>query len=129
MIVSVENISKLTSAREVSTEEIESLLKQNPKWGFLLDVCHAATYSIERIKNYINKFNNKIKEIHLSYYKDKVEHLPVHQCDKKFFDAIKPIKNLNAPIVIETHSPKKRLDIYQKDIEFIREYLVNINSK
>ncbi len=117
MRVSIEN---MRLSRKIPIEEIESWLLKFPKFGLTLDINHAATFNIEEIQRYFDKFKNRIYEVHLSCFQNNIEHQPIHTSYTEYIQAIKPIKHLDVPVVLETSIPKNQKDLIEKDIEFLK---------
>ena len=85
------------------------------------------THAKNEVQKYIDLIGAKnIKYVHLSHYdesKDKKTHRFMHTADDETLKKIKPIKSLDAVIVIESHLLTADVKLMKKEIEFVRGWL------
>ena len=121
-IASIENGDwRKTCARRV--EEIEKILNENKDLKFVFDFAHALTICPEDIPKYINKFKDKIVEIHLSFIESPIrKHSFLHKKNgEKIRFLLKPLKKVTVPFILEYHiTNQNQIPLIQKDIEYIR---------
>ncbi len=103
--------------------QIEEILRKNKNLMFTFDFAHALTVSSDDIFVYINKFKDRLIEIHLSMLNKKLkDHYFLYKFDNpKLRKLIGNLKNVNAPIVLEcVASDLNEIRLIKKEIEYIR---------
>lgn len=120
--ISTENLKK---KRNIAISELKKIFNKYPKIGFCLDTSHAYSWSKYETGKLIKAFKDRITQIHLSARYKGSDHVPLRKASKDFLFSIKPIKNLNVPIVIEETIKKTNLKSVRKEIEYIKK---NLNS-
>jgi len=114
---STENMSK---KKKVTITKMEELLNEYPEMGLCLDVAHAYRWSKNETGELIKNFKGKITQIHFSgTYKGK-DHLSLKSVTKNFINSIKPIKELNVPIVIEEEIKIKSEKYLKEELKYIK---------
>ncbi len=118
--VSTENLHK---KGRYNFQEISIVLEKNPKIGLCLDVCHAFSISDEETGLIVERWKDRISQVHLSSVFRSRRHLPMQKASKRFLKSIEPIKDLSVPIVLEADFVEKDLDMIKEDIRYVRNLL------
>jgi hypothetical protein len=102
-----------------SPNDLLCFFKQNNNWKMVLDLnhCYSNDTSMQIAEEFIEKFKDRIAEIHLSGYAG--YHEPLYQTKQEII--MQFCKKIQAPIIIEStfNSP----DEAEKEIAYIREFL------
>ncbi len=104
-------------------DQIGEILEKNPNLKFTFDFAHAFSVSPDDIPKYIDKFRDKLIEIHLSMIEPKTkEHWFVHKFDsKEIRNLLKCLKKTNAPIVLECVAfNKDEICLIKEEIKYIK---------
>jgi len=107
-----------------NVEKIQGILKENPKLKFTFDFAHALTVSSNDIPLYIDKFKDKIIEIHLAMLNRNLkDHWFLHKYDStEIRNLLNHLKNIKAPIILEcVASNNDEVQLIKKEIEYIKE--------
>lgn len=107
-----------------NVEKIQEALKENPKLKFTFDFAHALTVSSNDIPLYIDKFKDKIIEIHLAMLnEDLKDHWFLHKYDnQEMRNLLNHLKNIKVPIILEcVASNNDEVQLIKKEIEYIKE--------
>ena len=99
-------------------------MKENPKLKFTFDFAHALTVSSNDIPLYIDKFKDKIIEIHLAMLNRNLkDHWFLHKYDStEIRNLLNHLKNIKAPIILEcVASNNDEVQLIKKEIEYIKE--------
>ncbi|MFH1366046.1 MAG: hypothetical protein ABIG99_01510 [Patescibacteria group bacterium] len=106
-----------------NVENIKSILDKNEELKFTFDVAHAISVSSSDILKYINSFQNKLIEIHISIMDKKIaRHDFLYKYDSaEIKNSLQPLKKLSVPLVLEaTISSSEEIESIGKEIEYIR---------
>lgn len=106
-----------------TVEKIKKALTINPNFKFTFDFAHALVTSPQEIPVFINKFKNKLTQIHLSYLtKQMKDHWFLHKYDsKEMRNLLNHLKNTNAPIVLEcVASNWEEMALVKKEMEYVK---------
>ena len=120
--VSIENMDWRKDAGK-TPQQIEALLKENEMLGFTFDFAHALTISQDDIPLYIDKFKDRLVEVHLAMLnKELKDHGFLHKFDNpKIRGLLNYLKSVNVPIVLEcVASNKGEIQLIGKEIEYIK---------
>lgn len=120
--VSTEN---LPPKRKITIAKLKNIFKNYPKIGFCLDVSHAYHWSEYETSKLIKAFGEKITQIHFSGTYRQRSHQSLRIVSKDFTSSIKPIFQVNAPIVIEEDVEVKSNKFLHEEINFIKNMLEN----
>lgn len=115
--VSTENMPK---HKRVSIADFKKIFKKYPKVGLCLDVSHAYLCSEGETEELLKTFGKRITQIHFSGAYRNNDHQSLGVVTKKFFASIKPIFNLEIPIVIEIEIVKKSKKLLEKEVNLVR---------
>jgi len=103
--------------------QIGEILKKSPNLKFTLDFAHALSVSPDDIPKYINKFGDKLIEIHLSIIEPKTkEHWFIHKFDsKEIRNLLKCLKKTSVHIVLECVAfNKNEICLIKEEIKYIK---------
>ena len=103
--------------------QVGEILEKNPNLKFTLDFAHAFSVSPDDIPKYMDRFEDKLIEIHLSMIEPKTkEHWFVHKFDsKEIRNLLKCLKKTNAPIVLECVAfNKDEICLIKEEIKYIK---------
>ncbi len=112
--------SKRTMHKRKSFEDI---LNSDKKIDLCLDVAHAYTWSPKETSNIIETWEDRIKQVHLSSTKNLKDHLTLQKITKSFSKSIKPIKNLEVPVILEEDMPKIDKKFVEKEIKLAKKII------
>ena len=104
-------------------KEIRKILSENQNLKFTFDFAHALTVSSIDIPLYINKFKDKLIEIHLAFLNRKFkDHWFLHKYDsKKIRILLNHLKNTNVPICLECVAlDQNEIQLIRREIEYIK---------
>jgi len=107
-----------------SVNKIEEILKENSKLKFTFDFAHALTISSDDIPLYVDKFKDKVVEIHLAMLnRDLKDHWFLHKYDSlEMRNLLNHLKNINVPIILECVAYNNdEVQLIKKEIEYIKE--------
>ncbi len=119
---SVENDDWRKSANK-TPEQLERILGTNPYLRFTFDFAHALTTSPDDIPRYIERFNGKLIEVHMSRSaRDAESHSFLHREDsEKMRYLLAHLKKTNAPFVLECVVPTlDEVHLLGKEMEYLR---------
>lgn len=97
------------------------MISKNSKFTF--DFAHALAVSSKDMPEFINKFKNRLSQIHLSYLdKDMRDHWFLFKHDApKLRKLLSYIKEVNVPVVLEcVASDRSEIQLIKKEIEYIK---------
>lgn len=103
--------------------EIELLLKNNKKFKFTFDFAHALTVSVEDIPVYVEKFKEKLIQVHFAYFdKELPDHWFSHKYDSEEIRKLsKYLKVLDVPIVLEcVANDESEVSLIGKELKYVR---------
>ena len=115
--VSTENLEPY---KKVSIKDLKEIFKKYPKAGLCLDVGHAYFYGKHETKKLVEVFGDRITQIHFSGNYRSKDHVSLRKVSKDFLSSIRPIKGLEAPIVIEEDIDKGSLKYLKDEIKYIK---------
>lgn len=117
MNLAIENLDNRTP-RWFGFEQFEKFLDERPDWSMVLDLNHCFTYpdSAELAKRYIDRFGDRIAEVHLSGCGPDMYHVPLYLLRQK--EIVDCLPQTDCPIVIE--SPFDNLTGLIDEIDFIK---------
>lgn len=101
-------------------KKLKKLFKKHPSFGFVLDTCHAGTFSCKEIELLFNEFKNRIKYFHLSAFYKEIEHQPLYTIDKEYLSQFEKIISFGKPLILELWGTKTSLEEIKKEIKFLR---------
>ena len=104
----------------VTIPDLKKILNQYSSIGLCLDVTHAYNWSKYETGNLVKAFKNRISQIHLSGTYRRKYHQSMRNVTKDFLLSIKPIKELNVPIVIEEDIKVKSQKYLKEEVEYIK---------
>jgi hypothetical protein len=122
-VASIENADWRKDIPTNGHEGIEELLNENLDLKFTFDFAHAITVSLDHIPIYINKFKERIIEIHFAALdKESGDHLFLCSYNEKEIGALlNHLKNTNFPLVLEgVVSANNKVQLIKDEIEYIR---------
>jgi hypothetical protein len=124
MNVSIENDDYKKGANTV--EQINELLNKDNRFKLTFDFAHAISISPSEVQKYIDKFEDKISEIHLAMLnREMKDHGFLHKFDNdQMRNLIKSLNLLDAPIILEcVAKDTSELSLIKKEIRYIKEIL------
>jgi hypothetical protein len=104
----------------------EDVLKKNRDFGLCLDVSHAFYWSPRETKRIVQNWGRRIEQIHFSFARNGLDHLHSSYSTKTFLDSIKPLADLNVPIVIEEVLPVCTVESARDEISKVKEILFEL---
>jgi sugar phosphate isomerase/epimerase len=122
---SVENMSK---SHGFSLRKLELIMKKYPEMGFCLDVGHAYRYTPQHTKMIVDKFKERIKQVHLHAAFRRKDHLSLRKASKRFLKSIRPIFSIDVPIIIEEDIKQKNARLLRSELAFVQKYLRSITT-
>jgi len=122
MHFSVENLSKDVG---VSFEKLAQILKAYPDISLCLDVAHAYSWSEEETKRIVEKFRDKITEVHVSGHCNGKDHASLQRLSKSFIKSLKPVLTLKVPIILEETIMEKNINLVKKEISCMKSLFSN----
>lgn len=117
--ISTEN---LPPQNNITVSDLRNIFEKYPEIGLCLDVSHAYLWSQYETGNLVRSFKNKICQIHLSGTYKKKDHQSLRNVTKDFLLSIKPLKELDVPIIIEEDIHEKDLIFVKDELEFVQKY-------
>lgn len=118
--VSTEN---LPPKRGITISRFKKIFQKYPQINLCLDVAHAYLYSKYETGILIKAFKNKISQFHLSGTYRKRDHQSLRKVTQDFLFSLRPIKELNVPIIIEQDIKTKGLKHVKEEIRYIKNLL------
>jgi sugar phosphate isomerase/epimerase len=104
-------------------EVIEKILFENRNLKFTFDFAHALTVSSADILIYLNKFKDRLINVHLAMLNRNLrDHWFLHKFDnKEMKDLLNHLKSTNIPIILEcVASDWNEVPLIKKEIEYIK---------
>lgn len=104
--------------------ETEFLLAENKNIKFTFDFAHVLTMNSSDAPVYVEKFNDRIIQIHFSYHgRELSDHWFLHKHDsKEMQELLECLKPLNVPVILEcVAADKNELPLIKKEMEYVRE--------
>lgn len=121
--VSTEN---MPIKHRIDLNKMAGIIKKYPKIGLCLDVNHAYRWGKNETKKYVERFRDKITQIHLSGTYKNQEHKSLRIVTKDFMKSISSvIEKLDVPVIIEVDFTKKDIKFVKEEIKYIREIFNN----
>lgn len=117
MNVSTENMRPY---KHISHSDLERILRTYRGMGLCIDVAHAYVHSKDETKKLVERFRDKITQVHLSGTYGKQDHRSLRIVTKRFMESIEPIRQLDVPIVIEESMKKKTIQYIKDEIAYCR---------
>lgn len=108
---------------KITNDDLAFYLEKFPNMGLCLDVAHAYLEGKDETSVLVDRFKDRISQIHFSGTFRRQDHQSLQIVSKNFLRSIKPIKNLPVPIVIEENMEVTDLETVAKEIEFIKALL------
>lgn len=109
----------------IDTDDLEGMMDRGPELGFVLDLQHCFTNdsSMEIVDEYLDRFGDRLVEIHLSGYNINLVHCPLYLADQEVIiqKLSEVLRYKNVPIIIE--STFLKLEEIQKEINYVQSYL------
>jgi len=108
---------------EHNVEDIEKILSKNKKLKFTFDFAHALSVSSSDITQYLNKFKDRLVEIHLSIInKDSEKHDFLHKySNEKIINLLQPLKVFSVPVVLEAAVLSfEEIGLLEEEIEYFK---------
>ncbi|MFA6526417.1 MAG: hypothetical protein WCT26_03340 [Candidatus Buchananbacteria bacterium] len=101
MKFAIENLDN-RKPRWFGFEQFEVFLAKHPDWSMVLDLNHCFTYDDKalRAKRYIERFGDRIAEIHLSGCDSEKYHCSLYVSEQK--EIVDCLPQINCPIIIES---------------------------
>ena len=99
-------------------------MKENQNLKFTFDFAHAITISSEDIPLYINRFKDRLAEVHLAMLNRNLkDHWFLHKYDSpEIRNLLKHIKNIDVPVILEcVASTDDEVELIKKEMEYIKE--------
>jgi len=121
MVVSTENMG--WNEKPNTIEESEKFLNENPNVKFVLDFAHALTISHDEIPLYLDKFRDKLMEIHISYKdREPKDHWFLHKHDSpKMRELLNKLKGFDVPLVLECVAlDESEVSLIKKEIDYFK---------
>lgn len=115
--ISTEN---LPNKGNINIERLGEIMDEYSYLGLCLDVSHAYLWSKEETGRLVEKFKDKITQIHFSGTYRRNDHRSLRVVGKDFMRSINPIFDLDVPIVIEEDIETKDLGYVKDEIAFIK---------
>lgn len=98
------------------------ILSDHPHLMMVLDASHALEFSPEELKRMVKDFRRDIIYTHLSVNIGRGIHLPLHMVSESVRRTAEPARKLN-DFVIETWLEKLDMDIFKKEVSFVRKWI------
>lgn len=103
-----------------SLVDLKKTLSEYPNIGLCLDVSHAYLWSKYETSKLVKAFNDRISQVHFSGTYRRKDHQSLRKASKEFLYSIKPIKDLDVPIIIEEDIQVKDLDYVKEEVEYVK---------
>lgn len=120
-VASIENADWKETGNTI--EEIGIILNENKKLKFTFDFAHALTVSSDDIPIYLNKFKDRLIQIHLSILnKELKDHWFLYKYDsEKMRTLLSRLKSTDVPIVLEcVASNQNEIQFIKKEMNYIK---------
>ncbi len=117
MAYSTEN---LTPRAKTTIEDYAEVLQRFPQAGLTLDVGHAISHGPQELEQLIQRFGNRIVQIHFHDYKNGEDHVPFCQTDNPA--KYSAVKQFGVPVVIEQNFPTLDMECLKREIDCVRNY-------
>ncbi len=115
-------VENLTPIAGFNSRKLSRVLQKYKNAGVCLDASHAYLWSPSETRKMVDKFGKKIFQVHLSgTYRGK-EHGSLRKVSQRFLKSIKPLRELDCPIIIEEDMRVKSLRYAQREIDWVREF-------
>ncbi len=110
----------MTPFRKLTVRKLQNVYRKYPLKGMCLDVAHAYLWSPTRCTELVKAFKPLIKQIHVSAAFRGLDHQSMQTASKSFMRSIRPIFDLDCPIVIEEDIRNKSIPYVRAEIKHIR---------
>ena len=121
MNVCIENMSE---KRNITVKFFRNIFLKYPHFSMNLDTAHALSYGEKYLNELVEKFKERIYQVHFSdrrLVEDKLkDHQTISSCTN--LEKFNMIKKLKCPIIIELTSETNK-DKLKSEIEFVKEFL------
>lgn len=121
MVVLTENMG--WNEKPNTIEESDNFLNENPDVKFVFDFAHALTVSPDEVPLYLDKFRDKLIEIHISYKdKEPKDHWFLHKHDSpKMRELLNKVKDFDVPLVLEcVASNEEEISLIKKEMDYFK---------
>jgi len=98
----------------------ETVLNEHKDFGLCLDTAHAYSWAKNETNDIIDKWSDRIMQIHFSVTHYQTNHLGTTNASKRFLESMKCLKQLDVPIVIEEDMNTINQKIVLKEINAIK---------
>lgn len=122
-IPSIENSDWRKHGVADTVEGIETILSENDNLKFTFDFAHALTVSPESIPEFLDRFRDKLTEIHLSFSRRGPEgHYFLHKHDsEETRELLSHLKSTDVPLVFECFAREQdEVPLIKEEMDYIR---------
>ncbi len=102
---------------------LRKVFAEYPKMGLCLDISHTYTFNKNETKKLIKEFKSRITQVHFSGTYRKKCHRSLRNVSRDFLWSIKPLKELDVPIVIEEDIKKKSIKYLKDELAYIKKLI------
>jgi endonuclease IV len=116
--ISTENLGK---KRNVTISSMKKIL-DGYDIGLCLDVAHAYFWSKHETRKLINAFGKRITQVHFSGVSRRKPHVSLRKVSDDYIFSLKPLKELQVPVVIEQNMGKGGIPFAKSEISNIKRF-------
>ncbi len=118
--VSIENLDK---KKGIDIVQFSNVLERYAAAGVCMDVSHNYTWSPKETKMMVERFGNRITHVHFSAALRGKTHVSMGDAPEAFFRSIKPLQNLDVPIIIEEDMDCESVEEVESEIIDVKKVL------
>ncbi len=118
--ISIEHLEK---KKNISLKEFDKLIKNYPDAGICLDTSHNYSWSPSETKKMVELYGFRITEVHFSATLRGKTHRSMEVAPKAFFKSIKPLKDLNVPMIIEEDMEFESFEEVESEVFAVKQVL------
>lgn len=114
-------IENMEIHHQFSLNDYANMLKDNPKFGFVLDTTHAT--EANELNQLVKRFRKDISYAHLSATYFNHLHLPLHALRPEYLKPLNIIKKEKFPLILECQIGTRDVKEYKKEVDFVRRWI------